>query len=54
MTLEAIKEVIEHLPKEEQSVLLRWLDYRHGRMPHRRDLDDPRSTRTRRLDPDVL
>ena len=28
MTLKAIKEAIEHLPKEEQSVLLRWLDER--------------------------
>ena len=28
MTLEAIKKAIEHLPKEEQSVLLCWLDER--------------------------
>ncbi len=28
MTMEAIKKAIEHLPKEEQSVLLRWLDER--------------------------
>ena len=28
MTLEAIKKAIEHLPKKEQSALLRWLDER--------------------------
>ena len=28
MTLEAVKKAIEHLPKEEQSTLLRWLEER--------------------------